>query len=49
MGAPMPTIMLWGGWKTLGVAKMYTEAPPRWKFVRTGEIPWPVGGGGGAD
>ena len=42
MGAPMPTIMLWGGWKTPGVAKMYTEAPPRWKFVRLGEILWPA-------
>ena len=45
MGAPMPTIMLWGGWKTPGVARMYIEAPPRRKFVRTGEIPWPVWGG----
>ena len=48
MGAPMQTIMLWGGWKTLGVAKMYTEAPPpKWKFVRSGEIPWPAWGGSG--
>ena len=46
MGAPMPTILLWGGWKTPGVARMYTEAPPSWKFVRTGETPWPVWGGG---
>ena len=29
MGAPMQTIMLWSGWKTLGVARMYREAPPQ--------------------
>ena len=46
MGAPMQIIMLWGGWKTPRVAKMYTEAPPpRWKFVRSGEISWPEWGG----
>ena len=44
MGAPMKTIMLWGFGRPL-VAKMYTEAPPRWKFIRSGEIPWPAWGG----
>ena len=49
MGAPLTTIMLWGGWKSAKVAQMYTEAPPRWKFARRGKIPWPVWGGGGAE
>ena len=40
-GAPMQTVLLWGGWKSPGVAKLYTDAPPRWKFERTAEIPWP--------
>ena len=48
MGAPLTTIMLWGGgWKSAKVAQMYTEAPPRWKFARSGKIPWPVWGRGG--
>ena len=46
-GAPMQTMLLWGGWKSPGVAKLYTDAPPWWKFertagaggVRTGERP----------
>ena len=46
MGAPLTTIMLWGGWKSAKVAQMYTEAPPRWKFARSGKIPWPMWGGG---
>ena len=47
MGAPLTTMMLWGGWKSAKVAQMYTEAPPRWKFARSGKMPWPVWGGGG--
>ena len=27
-GAPMQTVLLWGGWKSPGVAKLYTDAPP---------------------
>ena len=46
MGAPLTTIMLWGGWKSAKVAQMYTEAPPRWKFARSGKMPWPMWGGG---
>ena len=46
-GCPHANHHALGGWKTLGVAKMYTEAPPRWKFVRSGEIPWPLWGGTG--
>ena len=47
MGAPLTTIMLWGGWKSAKVAQMYTEPPPRSKFARSGKIPWPMWGGGG--
>ena len=30
-----------GGWKTEKVAKIYTEAPPCWKFERVAELPRP--------
>ena len=44
-GAPMQTVLLWGGWKSPGVAKLYTDAPPWWKFKRRAKIPWPGWGG----
>ena len=48
MGAPMPTIMLWGGWKTPGVARMYIEAPPPVEVRQNGGTPLAcVGGAGG--
>ena len=39
------SVAVGGGWKSPGVAKLYTDAPPRWKFERTAEIPWPGWGG----
>ena len=38
-GAPMQIMLLGGVWKSPGVAKVYTDAPPRWKLERTAEIP----------
>ena len=48
MGAPLTTIMLWGG---VEVSESRTDVyrappPPRWKFTRSGKIPWPMWGGG---
>ena len=47
LGLPLSLVMLWGGWNSKKVACMYVQAPPRWKFERCAELPWPAGEGGG--
>ena len=49
MGAPLTTIMLWGGWKSAKVAQMYTEAPPQVEVCPLGKNPMAHVGGGGAE
>ena len=49
MGAPLTTILLWGGWKSAKVAQMYTEAPPQVEVCPLGKNPMAHVGGGGAE
>jgi|Transcript_15719 hypothetical protein len=34
-------IQIWGGWKSLAVARMYATLPPSWEFKRDGPMPAP--------
>ena len=46
-GAPMQTVLLWGGGVEISRSHqaVYRRPPPRWKFERTADIPWPGWGG----
>ena len=39
LGAPIASLLRWGGWATLSMLKIYAYPPPSWEFCKGGPLP----------